>query len=424
MIGPGGRSVLCHVCNTAWHVAPDTAPARGPGARVPTAGDASGDASGDGRPPRFAGLEKRAAAAPTGPSEPAPGPRTTVARESGTLIYIAAWLCAVIPARLIGAVIERALAVAARHGSISVDAAIILVTALQAAVIVGAFALSYSLFRNLVLSKVMPWLWGLGILGIVVGVVATATVASGAPGGVRAVYIWPQVVFSIAALLAIRAFFKSTGRWGGATGRAAAVIEGPAGSPLRTSRPPAPEIARGIELIVAPVAIASGLALIAAAFVLSTDLAARIAGAPIIGLAEVATTYGIPLMVLAGAFAMALGRSSGSRVGLGDPRTQAVLYAAACLLVILPAAVAMTYAAVESVLQSIRYGERSIGGFELWPAKSILAVAFGLIAIQSIAEIIRAAACIASGEWPARHWRIWWQNPAGNRPDGLERRHG
>lgn len=189
-VGAKGRSFICHSCDHVWRVMP---PLAGGGETLRAERPVNGPSG-----PRCDAAER----VPAATEQPA-------FQESGTFTYIAAWLCAVIPANLAGHALSTAMFSGVGGSRDDIATTVIIGTALEYAIVVGFFMLSYSLFRHLVLCKVMAWVWVLGILGIVVGLFAVPSMGV----KMQAVFIWPQIVFGLAALFAIRVFFKSTGRW-------------------------------------------------------------------------------------------------------------------------------------------------------------------------------------------------------------------
>lgn len=80
--------------------------------------------------------------------------------------------------------------------------------------------------------------------------------------------------------------------------------------------------------------------------------------------------------------------------GLFSRRTQHWIDLAGHIVFLMPFAVLMIVYFIPYLGQSIRSGEVSnnAGGLPLWPAKSLLLIGFGLLAVQGISEIIKKIA--------------------------------
>jgi TRAP-type mannitol/chloroaromatic compound transport system permease small subunit len=90
---------------------------------------------------------------------------------------------------------------------------------------------------------------------------------------------------------------------------------------------------------------------------------------------------------------------------LWPPRVQASVDAALYILFYLPACAALIYAGWRFAGQSWRFGEVSIfspAGVPIYPMKSLIPLAGGLLFLQGLAELCRCWQCIRLGSWPRR----------------------
>jgi TRAP-type mannitol/chloroaromatic compound transport system permease small subunit len=88
-----------------------------------------------------------------------------------------------------------------------------------------------------------------------------------------------------------------------------------------------------------------------------------------------------------------------------SPRTQATLDLVLFITFFLPGVCALIYSGWGYAMFSIRFLEVSIfspAGIPVFPLKSLIPVAGGLLLLQGIAEIIRCVVCIRQGSWPQR----------------------
>ena len=113
------------------------------------------------------------------------------------------------------------------------------------------------------------------------------------------------------------------------------------------------------------------------------------------------------LFMLAGAYALA--QNAHVR---GDflysamkPRTQAALDLVLYIVFFLPGIAALLYAGYRFAAISWRIGEHSsvmAEGPPIYPFKTLIPIAGGLILLQGFAEIVRCVVCLRTGEWPSR----------------------
>lgn len=127
------------------------------------------------------------------------------------------------------------------------------------------------------------------------------------------------------------------------------------------------------------------------------------------------TMYGA-LFMMAGAYTLSRGGHVRGDVvyRLWPPRTQAVIELVLYLLFFFPGMAALIYAGVDYAGESWSYtpfgpggprGEISINspaGVPVFPLKTILPVAAGLLFIQGFAEVARCFICLRDGAWPER----------------------
>jgi len=113
------------------------------------------------------------------------------------------------------------------------------------------------------------------------------------------------------------------------------------------------------------------------------------------------------LFIMAGAYTLARGGHVRGDViyRVWKPRTQASFDLVLYVLFFLPAVLAFMYAGWPYAANSIRFREVSIfspAGVPIFPLKTLIPVAGGLLLLQGIGEIIRCVMCIRSGAWPQR----------------------
>ena len=119
-----------------------------------------------------------------------------------------------------------------------------------------------------------------------------------------------------------------------------------------------------------------------------------------------AMLYGT-LFMMAGAYTLAVnGHVRGDVLyGFFSPRVQATLDLTLYLLFFIPGVVALVYAGYYYAEDSWRINEHSnvtSDGPPIYPFKSIIPLAGGILLVQGIVEIIRCVICIRQGEWPSR----------------------
>src|SRR3954449_6575658 len=87
------------------------------------------------------------------------------------------------------------------------------------------------------------------------------------------------------------------------------------------------------------------------------------------------------------------------------PRTQASLDLVLYIVFFLPGIAALLYAGYHYAALSWRIGEHSTvtaDGPPIYPFKTVIPLAGGLIMLQGVAEIVRCVVCLQTGEWPSR----------------------
>jgi TRAP-type mannitol/chloroaromatic compound transport system permease small subunit len=113
------------------------------------------------------------------------------------------------------------------------------------------------------------------------------------------------------------------------------------------------------------------------------------------------------LFMMAGAYTLAKkGHVRGDVIyGFFRPRTQASIDLTLYILFFLPGVIALVWAGYYYAAESWAIRERSSVMYEgppIYPFKTIIPVAGGVLLMQGIVEIIRCIICIGRGEWPAR----------------------
>ena len=91
--------------------------------------------------------------------------------------------------------------------------------------------------------------------------------------------------------------------------------------------------------------------------------------------------------------------------GSFKPRTQATLDLVLYVLFFLPGVIALIYAGIDYAAISWRINEHSnvtAEGPPVYPFKTIIPIAGGLVLIQGLAEIMRCIVCLQTGQWPGR----------------------
>ncbi|HUP94843.1 MAG TPA: TRAP transporter small permease subunit [Burkholderiales bacterium] len=113
------------------------------------------------------------------------------------------------------------------------------------------------------------------------------------------------------------------------------------------------------------------------------------------------------LFMMAGAYTLSVnGHVRGDVLyGFFRPRTQAILDLTLYILFFIPGVVALVWAGYYYAADSWRINEHSnitAEGPPIYPFKTIIPMAGGILLIQGIVEIIRCIICIKEGEWPSR----------------------
>jgi TRAP-type mannitol/chloroaromatic compound transport system permease small subunit len=91
--------------------------------------------------------------------------------------------------------------------------------------------------------------------------------------------------------------------------------------------------------------------------------------------------------------------------GFFEPRTQATIDLILYVLFFIPGVVALTYAGTTFAAESWTMNEHSSISSEgppIYPFKTMLPLAGGLLLLQGIVEIWRCVICIRQGQWPSR----------------------
>jgi TRAP-type mannitol/chloroaromatic compound transport system permease small subunit len=87
------------------------------------------------------------------------------------------------------------------------------------------------------------------------------------------------------------------------------------------------------------------------------------------------------------------------------PRVQAVIEIVLYITFFFPGILAMVIAGSHYAHDSFRILEKSINspiGVPIWQIKLMIPFGAGLIALQGVAEVLRAVICLREGEWPQR----------------------
>jgi TRAP-type mannitol/chloroaromatic compound transport system permease small subunit len=113
------------------------------------------------------------------------------------------------------------------------------------------------------------------------------------------------------------------------------------------------------------------------------------------------------LFMMAGAYTLSKnGHVRGDILyGFFRPRTQATIDLILYIVFFLPGVFALTYAGYFYAADSWRINEHSTITYEgppLYPFKTIIPLAGGILLVQGIVEIIRCIICIRQGYWPSR----------------------
>ncbi len=113
------------------------------------------------------------------------------------------------------------------------------------------------------------------------------------------------------------------------------------------------------------------------------------------------------LFMMAGAYTLAKnGHVRGDVLySFFEPRTQATLDLILYILFFIPGVVALTYAGFFYAAESWAMNEHSnitADGPAIYPFKTMLPLAGGILLLQGIIEIIRCVICVKTGVWPSR----------------------
>jgi TRAP-type mannitol/chloroaromatic compound transport system permease small subunit len=113
------------------------------------------------------------------------------------------------------------------------------------------------------------------------------------------------------------------------------------------------------------------------------------------------------LFMMAGAYTLAKNSHVRGDVlyGYFHPRTQATLDLILYIVFFIPGVFALTYAGYYYAADSWRILESSnitAEGPPIYPFKTVIPLAGGILLAQGIVEIIRCVICIKQGEWPSR----------------------
>jgi TRAP-type mannitol/chloroaromatic compound transport system permease small subunit len=113
------------------------------------------------------------------------------------------------------------------------------------------------------------------------------------------------------------------------------------------------------------------------------------------------------LFMMAGAYTLAKnGHVRGDVIyGFFRPRTQATIDLILYIVFFLPGVTALVWAGYYYAAESWAIRERSSVMYEgppIYPFKTVIPIAGGVLLLQGIAEIVRCIICIRRGEWPLR----------------------
>ena len=119
-----------------------------------------------------------------------------------------------------------------------------------------------------------------------------------------------------------------------------------------------------------------------------------------------AMMYGT-LFMMAGAYTLSKnGHVRGDVLyGFFRPRTQATLDLTLYIIFFIPGVIALTYAGYYYAAESWAINEHSnvtADGPPVYPFKTIIPLAGGILLVQGIVEIIRCVLCLQQGFWPSR----------------------
>ncbi len=88
-----------------------------------------------------------------------------------------------------------------------------------------------------------------------------------------------------------------------------------------------------------------------------------------------------------------------------SPRVQASLDLALYVLFFIPGIAALAWFGIGFASDSwamLEQSQTTSNGLPVYPLKTVIPIAGGLLLVQGIAEIVRCAICIRTGEWPVR----------------------
>jgi len=113
------------------------------------------------------------------------------------------------------------------------------------------------------------------------------------------------------------------------------------------------------------------------------------------------------LFFMAGAYTLSRGGHVRADMFSRDwpPRVQAAIEIALYLLFFFPGILAMVIAGYHYAYDSFRILEKGINspiGVPIWQIKMLIPVGAALIALQGLAEVMRAVICLREGRWPPR----------------------
>jgi TRAP-type mannitol/chloroaromatic compound transport system permease small subunit len=113
------------------------------------------------------------------------------------------------------------------------------------------------------------------------------------------------------------------------------------------------------------------------------------------------------LFMMAGAYTLSKnGHVRGDVLyGFFPPRLQAGIDLVLYVLFFIPGVIALTYAGWSFAAESWAINEHSsisADGPPIYPFKSVIPIAGGMLLLQGIVEIVRCGICLRQGEWPSR----------------------
>jgi TRAP-type mannitol/chloroaromatic compound transport system permease small subunit len=113
------------------------------------------------------------------------------------------------------------------------------------------------------------------------------------------------------------------------------------------------------------------------------------------------------LFMMAGAYTLSKnGHVRGDVLyGFFPPRLQAGIDLVLYVIFFVPGVIALTYAGYSFAAESWVINEHSsisADGPPIYPFKTVIPIAGGMLLLQGIVEIVRCAICLKQGEWPSR----------------------